>query len=352
MSEIQIFGEIGTEVTAADIKASLAAADRGEELVVRIDSPGGSVFEGFAIYDALDAYDGPKRCVIESAAFSIAAMFPLAFERVEITQNGYVMIHDPRVGLMDATLEDLQSQADMMAKIRANYVSAMASRMGKSEEEIADAMSRETYYNANEAVSAGIATSIAQRRTMSLVAKYRVPNLPMAVASALVTTETKPSEGEAMPQPASIQEIREAFPKAKADFILQCVEKELPMASVAAAAAQELMTENEQLKSEVEELRAKLAEYDKYELVEESDDPAMEDMEDDDEEMEPMPEMRGGAKPVARASKSTLSGTAKKRWDEAIAKYLAEGHDRPKAVVLANRENPGLRQEMLSEVAG
>ena len=72
MSDLIIDGPIGTgegEVSAAFVRAQLAAADPSETLTVRIHSEGGSVFEGFAIYDALQAYQGAKRCVIASSAF-------------------------------------------------------------------------------------------------------------------------------------------------------------------------------------------------------------------------------------------------------------------------------------------
>lgn len=371
MSEIKIYGTIGVDVLAADIKEQLAAAaESSETLTVRIDSPGGSVFEGFAIYDALEQYEGPKRCVIESAAFSIAALFPTAFDDVEITPNGYIMIHDPMLDLQAATVDDLKSATEMVSKVRLNYVEAIATRTGLPTAEVESRMKAETYYNADEAISLNLATTKSPRRKASraLTASALPDSIPKRVvtdlrASRKKTASKTPTKSNAMsetPQPATIEQIESAFPKASADFVLRCLKQSLPMASVATAAAEEMMAENEALKSQVEELTAKLSQL---EAAAAASSPSAEEMSDDEEPMaEGMPEEQPtaaavpGTQPVQRASgtpgsSARPSTSARARWEQALSAELQHTNDRRKAVLAADSKHPGLREQMLEEVA-
>lgn len=361
MSEIQIYGDIGVDVTAREFKRELELADRGERLIVRIDSQGGSVFEGFSIYDALANYDGPKKCVIESAAFSIAAMIPLACEEIEITANGYFMIHNPMVNLSGADHNALASSLEMVVKIRENYVRAVSERTGQDSEEVSKAMDRETFYSATEAVRMGLASRVIDSRIESRVlasAKHNLPRevvtslrgrpsvtLPLARGDSAMSEDQTQSQA---PRPATVQEIRASFPKARAEFVLDCLERQLPLASVATAAAEDLTAENEKLRSELKETKAELEEM-KAKLVameEGKESPSM--MEDKEEYRHPV--QRGGAEPVGRVRRGSGVESARARWEKAIREAQDRTHDRKQAVILANRSNPGLREEMLKEL--
>ena len=113
MVDIKLYGPIEAE-TAYRVKAELESAG-GDEIVVRIDSPGGSVFAGFSIWEAFSAYEGPKRAVIEAAAFSIAGFIATAFDDIEIVPNGYIMIHNPHV-VSQGDADQLTKDAELLAK--------------------------------------------------------------------------------------------------------------------------------------------------------------------------------------------------------------------------------------------
>ena len=97
-NELLLLGEVGVDFTSTDVKTQLAHMDQSEPLDVRIDSPGGSVFQGFSIHESLKNYAGPVKAIIESAAFSISSYIPLAADEVEIAPNVYLMIHNPSMG--------------------------------------------------------------------------------------------------------------------------------------------------------------------------------------------------------------------------------------------------------------
>lgn len=352
-NEIKLYGDIGEGgITCQMVKTQLAKMDATQPLIVRIDSFGGSVFDGLSMYEAFASYPGPKKAIIETSAFSIASYIAMAFDEVEIASNGYLMIHSPYVDGAGGTSEELINMAELGVKIKQDMVRAYSTKAGISESDALALMSKDTYLNAEEALSKGLVDRINEARVSPKVRpQARHQHMPQRVYAALFgagssgenpesSKEKTMSEG---PVAATLQEIEAAFPKAKAEFVIKCLKKSMPMASVAAAAAEELMTENEELKAQVAAMEEELT---ALKAKAEEEPPA------EEEEEEPPVEAKAkarGAKPVARAS-SAATKSAKEEWDAAIAAALPTAKNRAKAVAQANRQHPGLRQRMLAEV--
>jgi len=351
---IRIDGVIGTgegEVSAAMVRSQLPA--NGEPIEVKIHSEGGNVFEGFAIHDALAAYPGPKSLSIESSAFSIASFIAMAFDDVSISPNGYMMLHNPYAGV-EGDDEELAKSSMMLAQLKTSMVQAYANRSGKSEDEIRAILKDETYLNAEQSVAMGFATRITGQTVLGRpFAKLK--NMPHGVVAALFgagsggnqepPAKVKPMS-DSTPVAATLQEIKAAFPKAKSDFIVKCLERSMPMASVASAAVEEMMAENEMLRGQIKAMEEEMAKA-KSAMPTEEEPAAMEH--DDEEEVESKAVARGGVKPIAKAKTSVPS--ARVRWDNAIESCLAKCNgNKAKAVAMANRTNPGLRQAFLDEV--
>jgi hypothetical protein len=235
-------------------------------------------------------------------------------------------------------------------------VNAYVQRTGKPEEEIRAILKQETYLNATDAVAMGFCNRITEKPITGRVFA-RLDNVPHGVVSALFGAgsdgnQEPPHKGKPMsdsaPVAATLQEIKAAFPKAKSDFIVKCLERSLPMASVAQAAVEEMMAENQEMAAKCKAMEEELAKYKSMEHPEEEM-PA-EAMEDEEEELvESKATARGGVKPIAKAK--TGGPSARVRWDEAVTQCLAKcGGNVVKAVALANRTNPGLRQAYLDEV--
>jgi ATP-dependent protease ClpP protease subunit len=352
--EIVIDGIIGTganEISAQFVKSQLPAT--GEPITVKIHSEGGSVFEGFAIYDALASYPGQKTAVIESSAFSIASFIPMACDQIEITPNGYMMLHNPYVEAMGDD-EALAKQSALLSQLKSNMVTAYSQRTGKSSDEILAILKEETYFNATDAVAMGLANRITEKPITGRVFA-RLEKMPHGVVSALFGVgsdgnqdslpKVKPMS-ESTPVAATIDEIEAAFPKMKPATVLACLKAKKPLASVAQAAVEEMMAENQEMAAKCKAMEEELAKYKSAEVT----------VETETEEEMPAEEMataqaRGGVKPVAKAKSSGPSAMV--RWNNAVQACLARvANDRIKAAQLANRENPGLREQMLSEVNG
>jgi ATP-dependent protease ClpP protease subunit len=354
---IRIDGVIGTgkdEISAAMIREQLPE-NGTDPIAVKLHSEGGSVFEGFAIHDAFAAYQGPKSLSIESSAFSIASFIACAFDDVEISSNGYMMLHNP-YAQVEGDDEDFARQSEMLGKLKTSMVSAYAQRSGKSEDEIKAILKNETYLNAQQAVEMGLAKRIAGQPVIGR-AFAKVKTMPHGVVAALFGAgsdgENRETEGKPMstaPVAATIQEIKAAFPKAKAEFVVKCLERSLPLASVATAAAEEMMSENEELAAKCKAMEEELAKYKAQESEAEDEEEKPDARAEEDEEEKPEAKAKSrGVKPVA---KSRTSGpSAKARWDQAIESALPKfRNNRSKAVATVNRNNPGLRQAMLAEV--
>lgn len=355
MKTISIDGVIGKgegEVSAAVVKSQLPPNGL-DPIEVSIHSEGGSVFEGFAIYDALKAYAGPKKCIVASSAFSIASYIPMAFDDVEITPNGYMMLHSP-YSEFEGNDEDFAKQSALLSQLKSNMVQAYSAKTGKSPQEIQAILNSETYYNANQAIAMGLANRMTPAPIMGRVFA-KLNKMPHGVVAALFgagsvgdnnATTRKIPMSEATPVAATVQEIKRTFPKAKADFVIKCLEQQMPMEQVAAAAVQDTTTENEALTARVAALEAQVASMKADEQSEVVPVPVAA------VPAEPVfaPKARSGVQPIAKATKAAPLVSAKSQWDSHVAAKTTIGIPKAKAVSLVNRENPGLREQMLAEV--
>lgn len=354
MKTITLDGVIGTgkgEISSKWFASQLPADD--SEINVRIHSEGGSVVEGFRIFDLAAAYNGPKTCTIESAAYSIASFIPMAFDEVEIAPNGYMMLHNPYMGV-EGDDEELAAKAEFLGKLKTNMVEGYAKKTGMPVEQVASILKAESYLNAREVVAAGFADRMTSTPIIGRVFA-KVDSMPHGVVSALFGAgsggNTEPQKENPMsdsPPVATIEDIEKAFPKAKAEFVLAQAKRKVPMASVASAAAEEMMKENEELAKAnaalAEELEQVKAKADEEEPDEEEPDAKAED--DEEKEAEARAK-RKGVRPVAKGTSSRPS--ARSRWNTMVQAKIKDGMKRDQAVVAIDREEPELRSQMIAE---
>lgn len=356
-NEIKLYGVIGEDIGAVEVKQQLDAMDQSQPLTVRIHSEGGSVSDGMAMYDAFKAYSGPKRAVIESAAFSIASYIAMAFDDVEITENGYLMIHNPH---MEVAGDDaaLSHGAGVLAKLKASMVQAYSQKTGKSEEEVLAVMKAETWINAQEALDARYVNRITAPKQIKAAA--RLVKMPQGVLRSLCGDGSDAGENrdeqeitmsDTKPVAASLSEIKAALPKAKAEFILNCIERSLPMASVLSEAFLAMDEELTATKAKLAEYESKAAAMEEETAAKATEDEEMakaKAMEEEEEEVVAKAKAKSGVKPVAKA-KSANKLNAKATWESAFSTKIASGILRAQAIKMIDKEQPGLRQQMIEE---
>jgi len=147
-------------VAAADVAKAIAALGSDVTLHVRINSPGGDVFEGRAIAAAIQQHAGATIAHVDGLAASAATTVANACDTVQIVEGGFYMIHNAW-SIVLGNKNDMRSVADLLDKVDAALVADYAKRTGATAEQIAAWMDAETWFTAQEAVDAGFATAIA-----------------------------------------------------------------------------------------------------------------------------------------------------------------------------------------------
>jgi ATP-dependent Clp protease protease subunit len=157
-AEVLIYDEIGAYgVSAKGFLAELGALPEGVPIDLRLNSPGGSVFDAVAIYNALQRHEGAITASIDGIAASAASYIAMAGDEIVMPENAFLMIHDPS-GLVMGTAADMREMAGTLDKIAGAMVRGYAARSGRTEEEIAALMAAETWFDARDALEAGLAT--------------------------------------------------------------------------------------------------------------------------------------------------------------------------------------------------
>lgn len=158
VTKMYIYGEIGYwGVSASDVVEALQGISGPVE--VHINSMGGSVFEGLAIYQALVEHSAGVDVVIDGLAASAASFIAMAGRTIEIGAAAHVMIHKASSGCY-GTDTDHEAQAAMLRNCSAAIAGLYAKRSGGSVDDFMAAMTAETWYIGQEAVDAGLADKV------------------------------------------------------------------------------------------------------------------------------------------------------------------------------------------------
>ncbi|MEY8522141.1 ATP-dependent Clp protease proteolytic subunit [bacterium 1XD8-76] len=147
----------------------LEKEDAAKEITFYINSPGGNVQEGLAVYDTIMLLHAPVRTVCIGTCASMGAILFLAGGRREMMKHGKIMIHDPAFGghhnVGGKKPHEIQAELDDLNRCRESLARIIAERTGKSMEEIYEVTAKDTYYSADEAVEFGLATDILTKKT-------------------------------------------------------------------------------------------------------------------------------------------------------------------------------------------
>jgi ATP-dependent protease ClpP protease subunit len=158
-AELLIYDEIGFwGICAIDVVAALGGLGDGD-LHVRVNSPGGDVFDGIAIHNALLAHPGTVTVTVDGLAASAASLISMAGDRVIMSRASQMMVHDAS-GLAIGNAADMTSMAELLDKISDMIAGVYADRAGGEVAAWRDIMRAETWYAPAEAVAAGLADAM------------------------------------------------------------------------------------------------------------------------------------------------------------------------------------------------
>ena len=149
----------GDEVTPDLFREELK--QHAGDLTVVINSPGGDVFAGLAIYNALVNHNGNVTVRVDGLAASIASVIAMAGDKIIMSPGSMIMIHRPSV-YAAGTVDDMEKAKDVLMKIEEGITPIYAKRTGLSDEKIAELLEAETWMLADKAVELGFADEVSE----------------------------------------------------------------------------------------------------------------------------------------------------------------------------------------------
>lgn len=190
-ADISIFGEIVTsgyewyesDVSASGFQKDLKGLGEVDTINLHINSPGGSVFDGIAIYQMLVQHKAKINVYVDGLAASIASVIAMAGDNIYIPKNAMLMVHNPWT-MAVGNASELRKQADDLDKIGQSMQESYLSKTnGKLDQEtLQKLLDDETWLSADDAVAYGFADEVLEENRAAacvsneLFAKYR--NVP------------------------------------------------------------------------------------------------------------------------------------------------------------------------------
>ncbi len=163
-AEIRIYGVIGegwfADVTSEDINRELDSLGDINEIDVRINSPGGGVFAGAAIYNTLKRYKAKINIYIDGLCASIATVVAMSGDTINMGRTAMMMIHNPLTPPVGGNSKELRKIADDLDKIKEVSIGAYLTKVNLTREELISKMDNETWMSADEAKEFGFITNV------------------------------------------------------------------------------------------------------------------------------------------------------------------------------------------------
>ena len=170
-ADVYIFDEIGTYgITAQEFITDIKDL-KDTPINLRINSLGGDVFDGMAMYNVIKRRAAKTTVYIEGIAASIATIISLGADEVVMAENSLFMIHNAWGGTMGEA-KDMRKTADTLEKITGELTDIYRKKTGLSYDALAEMMDEETWLNANEALEMGFIDTISD--SIKVAAKYDV----------------------------------------------------------------------------------------------------------------------------------------------------------------------------------
>lgn len=161
--EIVMYGAIGASfwedsISASQFSKELDKAKDAKVINLRLNSAGGDVFDGIAIYNRLKQHKAKVVVYVDGLAASIASIIMLAGDEIVLGEGSLVMIHKPWT-MAYGNSKDLEGVIERLDDVETQLVSIYTKKTGLSRDEIKAMLSKETWMDATEAIELGFADS-------------------------------------------------------------------------------------------------------------------------------------------------------------------------------------------------
>jgi ATP-dependent Clp protease protease subunit len=195
--EIWLYDQIGASfwgdgITAKTFQKELSALGKVTNITLRINSPGGDVFDGFAIYNQLVQHPADIDVEVDGVAASIASIIAMAGNKIRIAKNAMMMIHNPQgVAIGDST--EMDRVKALLEQVKGNLVGTYVDRTGNKAGDVEAWMDEETWFTAEAAVERGFADAVTKEtQVAACFALDRFRNVPQALRARAANAAPQP----------------------------------------------------------------------------------------------------------------------------------------------------------------
>ena len=216
-AEICIFDEIGKSwwgeetVSAKSFNDDLNALGKDvSNITLRINSPGGDVFDGIAIHNALKQHPATVTAHVDGIAASIASFIAMAADKIVMPSNAFMLIHGAS-GMSWGNADDMRATADDLERIDKSISATYVARSGKPAAKVRALMKEDRLMDAAEVKEFGLCDEVIE--PVQMAASFSLRLLPQPAAKkfkAALGTETEPD-----PPPVPVSEGPEPQPVAE-----------------------------------------------------------------------------------------------------------------------------------------
>jgi len=156
---VYVYDEIGYFGVIAEDFVKEINAITAETIHIRFNTPGGSVFDGTAMYNVIRNHKSKTIAHIDGLAASISSVIALGADEVQMADNAFLMIHEPW-SIVIGDSETMREEADLLDKVGSTIVNTYVSKTGASAEKMKELMLAETWMSADEALELGFIDGI------------------------------------------------------------------------------------------------------------------------------------------------------------------------------------------------
>lgn len=197
--EIWLYDQIGQSfwgdgISAKQFQKDLSALGKVTSINVRINSPGGDVFDGFAIYNQLKQHPASIEVTVDGVAASIASIIAMAADpgKLSMAKNSLMMIHNPS-GFAAGGEDEMLRVAALLKTIKGNLAETYVDRTGNKKASVETWMSDETWFTAEAALQHGFADSVGAASAVTACFDFRnFRNVPDALKRRMQDSVAQP----------------------------------------------------------------------------------------------------------------------------------------------------------------
>lgn len=183
----------GDAISAKMFQKELTALGKVDAITLHVNSPGGDVFDGFAIYNQLKQHPAKITVSIDGLAASIASIIAMSGDTINIASNAMMMIHDPQGGAMGNS-DEMRRVAALLDTVKGNLADTYVARTSNAKADIEAWMADETWLTADAAVERGFADAITEASNVTALFDIKnFRNVPESLRKRLANAVPRPA---------------------------------------------------------------------------------------------------------------------------------------------------------------